>query len=155
MARLIQPLVVFSLVLSVSCVIPPRPRPPRKARQSQIEDLVVDDVERCPVHDETLLVSLDSVDWERGSYCPSYYKIRSALFPCAFDDPLSDGDLAMVAYCPICRAAKAKFLKAEECPEPPMHLFGEDGFHERWQQDIDAFIARQRKELEDEYQQDR
>ena len=104
MARLAQLALMLTLVAFGSCATQKAIRP------AKISDIRLD-IERCPVHDELLIEATNSVDLERGSYMPSYYKIRRALFPCAFDDPYSDGEMAMVTYCPKCRAAKNKYLR--------------------------------------------
>lgn len=99
------------------------------------------DIERCPVHGELLIEATNRVDFERGSYMYSHYQIRKALFPCAFDDPHSVGKMAIVTYCPKCRAAKRKYLRDSRAMTQ----------EEIRNQDVDEFIERQRRELDAEY----
>lgn len=147
MTRSLRCLSNVSVILIASCSIP-EGNPP----QDEIKDARLD-VERCAVHDELLIQSVQRVDWERGQYYPSYWKIRSALFPCAYDDPESQGDLALVTYCPKCRAAKARYLKDDDQPFPQLELFGKDDerLWRQYRQDLDAFIARHRREVDGEY----
>lgn len=98
------------------------------------------DIERCPAHDELLIEATNRVDFERGQFMPPYYDIRKALFPAAYDDPFSVGELARVTYCPKCRAAKQKYLRDTR-----------DMSNAEFQSlDLDAFLERQRRELDAE-----
>ncbi len=134
MARLAQFALIFPVFALASCAAHKLIQP------TKVSDIRLD-LEHCPVHDELLIQATNSVDSERGSYAYSYYEIRRALFPCAFDDPHSVGEMAMVTYCPKCRAAKEKYLRDSQ----PMTQ------EESWDQDVDEFIDRQRRELDAEY----
>lgn len=113
------------------------------------------DVDRCPVHDELLLEDQQPVSDGHVSYDPSYYKIRDALFPCAYDDVYRlgyDSDTALVKFCPKCRFAKKKCNRDNNPPRHWREFAGNaDGFHEAWQREVDTFIARQQRELDEEY----
>ncbi len=96
------------------------------------------DLERCPVHDDLLVEAVNRVDFERGSSWIQYHEIRRALFPAAFDDPHSVGEMAQVTYCPTCRAAKAKFARDTQGMSSDEFL----------SLDIDQFVQCQRQELD-------
>jgi len=135
MARSLQCLSCVAVVFIASCATPAADAP-----DDEIEDVRLN-ITHCPVHNELLIETVQPVDWERGQYAPSYWTIRSALFPCAFNDPHSWGDIALVTFCPKCRAAKAKFLN-EDMPLPN-------------QEELDAFVARHRRELDAEFARSR
>ena len=148
MVRATRLLTVLLILLVASCV-EPKINPP----QNGIQDIRLD-IKRCPVHDEMLIESVQSVNLSRGQYLYPHHEFRAALFPCAYDDPHSLGELARVTYCPKCRFAKAKYVNDENQPSLPHELLlGEDNEEVRkwWLQAIDAFIARHRRELEQEY----
>lgn len=143
-------ILILTLIFFVSCATSEtKPSPGR------IEDLRLK-IDCCPVHNEPLIESIESVDMERGSYMPEYYQIRSELFPCAYDDPHSVGEPARVTFCPKCRFAKARYLKDKNQPEPPWELFGKDEeeFFKQRKSRVDAFVARHRRELEEHYQKE-
>lgn len=133
MPRLAQLALILTLLTIGSCTTQ------KEIRPAIISDIRLD-IERCPVHDEPLIEATNSVDFERGSYMPSYYKIRLALFPCAFDDPYSEGEMAKVTYCSKCRAAKNMYLLDSQ----------RTNREEKWtqDQDVDGLIERQRHELD-------
>ncbi|ADG66430.1 hypothetical protein Plim_0582 [Planctopirus limnophila DSM 3776] len=133
MPRLAQLALILTLLTIGSCTMQ------KEIRPAIISDIRLD-IERCPVHDEPLIEATNSVDFERGSYMPSYYKIRLALFPCAFDDPYSEGEMAMVTYCSKCRAAKNMYLLDSQ----------RSNREEKWtqDQDVDGLIERQRHALD-------
>lgn len=136
MARLAQLALILTLLTISSCT-----------KQKEIRPAIISDIrfdiERCPVHDEPLIEATNSVDFERGSYIPSCYKIRLALFPCAFDDPYSEGEMAMVTYCSKCRAGKSIYLLDLQ----------RTNREEKWtqDQDVDGLIERQHRELDSQH----
>lgn len=140
--------IVLLLVTLASCAVPQR------ETTKQVVDWRID-ASRCPVHDELLLEDRQPVSDGHASYDPSYYKIRDALFPCAYDQLYqlgSSADEALLNYCPKCRFAKSKYNRDDNPPRHWREFVGDaDGFEQAWQNELDAFIARQQRELEKEY----
>jgi hypothetical protein len=91
---------VFGLLLlsATSCTL-------HHTSTNDVSDLRVE-ISDCPTHNEVLIESTQKVDGSRVSHDPLYWRIRDALFPCAFP-PSEDGDLALIKYCRSCRIAKA------------------------------------------------
>lgn len=117
---------------------------------NQVVDIRQDHLEQCPVHHEPLIESVERVDLERGSFHPWYFEVRERLFPCAFDDPAGQGEMAMITYCPTCRVAKAIYLRNDENWPPLLYqVSGEtdDEYHDRKKEELDGFISRQQDAL--------
>ena len=101
--------ILLLLILCSGCTTP--------LELHEIADLRVDE-DRCHVHDEQLQEDINPVehfngtDYNRVSYTFQYTRVQRELFPYAFDDQgyKSSHSVALVKYCPSCRAAKQQFV---------------------------------------------
>lgn len=121
----------------------------RSPSAEEIVDLRTE-VERCPLHDELLPEDEQPISNGHQSFDGSYYRLRDALFPMDNQDlhMLGTSGTALVSYCPKCRFAKAKCNRDESPPRLAVYaIVDPDGY----EQEMIAFIERQRRELDAEY----
>ncbi|QGQ31737.1 hypothetical protein [Gimesia maris] len=110
--------ILMLLILCSGCTTP--------LELHDIADLRVDQ-DRCHIHNEQLKEDINSVedfngtDFNRVSYFFNYTEVRRELFPYAFDDQGDEtgNGVALVKYCPRCRAAKQQFVADYPILEDP------------------------------------
>ncbi|HCO24549.1 MAG: hypothetical protein CME31_25340 [Gimesia sp.] len=124
------------LILSSGCIAP--------QELHDIADLRVDQ-DRCHIHNEQLKEDINPVenfngkDFNRVSYTFDYTEVWRELFPYAFDDQSDEtgNGVALVKYCPGCRAAKEQFVADYPILNDPEKGYGKK---EGWGFDAKRYI---------------